>query len=97
MDKSTRDVMFSSNRNNWETPQALFDELDSKYHFTLDAAASHDNHKVDQYYTPETNGLAQDWGGRPSSVILHMAIKKLENGQRSVTKNLVNLAQPLLC
>lgn len=64
MDKSTRDVMFSSNRNNWETPQALFDELDSKYHFTLDAAASHDNHKVDQYYTPETNGLAQDWGGQ---------------------------------
>lgn len=63
MTKNTRDTLFSSDKNNWETPQALFDELNAKYHFTLDAAASSDNHKVERYYTPETNGLVQDWGG----------------------------------
>lgn len=55
--------MFSSNRNYWETPQAFFEELDSKYHFTLDAAASHENHKCARYFTEEDNGLRQDWGG----------------------------------
>lgn len=63
MTKNTRDTLFSSDRNNWETPKALFDELNAKYHFTLDAAASSENHKVERYYTPETNGLIQDWGG----------------------------------
>lgn len=97
MTKSTRDTLFSSDKNNWETPQALFDELNAKYHFTLDAAASLDNHKVDRFYTPETNGLAQDWGGRSSSAILHMVIKKQENGQRNATKSPVNLVQLLFC
>jgi hypothetical protein len=55
--------MFSSNKNYWETPQSFFDELDRQYHFTLDAAASHDNHKCARYYTAEDDGLAQDWGG----------------------------------
>ena len=33
MNRETQGVMFSSNKNYWETPQALFDELNSKYHF----------------------------------------------------------------
>ncbi len=58
-----RDVLFSSDKNVWETPQALFDELDREFHFTMDAAASCGNHKCERYYTEETDGLAQDWGG----------------------------------
>ena len=43
------------------TPQWLFDKLNSIYHFTLDAAASAENHKCDSYYTIETDGLAHQW------------------------------------
>lgn len=55
--------LFMSQRDNWETPQALFDELDSKYHFNLDPCADDTNHKCDLYFTEEDNGLAQNWGG----------------------------------
>lgn len=35
-----------SNNNEWETPQKLFDELNAKYHFTLDPCASEKKRKV---------------------------------------------------
>lgn len=46
-----------------ETPQALFDELHERFRFTLDAAASSSNAKCPRYYTLETDGLVQTWGG----------------------------------
>lgn len=58
------EVMFSSDKNYWETPQALFDSLDEEFHFTLDAAASDGNHKCDRYFTEQDDGLKQDWGGQ---------------------------------
>lgn len=57
------DVFFSSDKNYWETPQAFFDALDQRFHFTLDAAASDENHKCDRYFTEADNGLTRDWGG----------------------------------
>lgn len=54
---------YSSARDDWETPQALFEELDSIYSFTLDAAASDENHKVNAYFTAEQDSLSQQWGG----------------------------------
>lgn len=56
-------VMFSSNSQDWETPQPLFDTLNSKYHFTLDAAASPSNTKCAVYFDEEQDGLSQNWGG----------------------------------
>lgn len=56
-------VHFMSEKDDWETPQSLFDKLHEHFHFTLDAAASDSNHKLPRYYTKETDGLAQDWGG----------------------------------
>lgn len=32
-------IMYSSKTDMWETPQYLFDELDSEFHFTLDVCA----------------------------------------------------------
>lgn len=58
------EVMFSSDKNFWETPQRLFDELDAEFHFTLDAAASDSNHKCARYFTQNDDGLRQNWGGR---------------------------------
>lgn len=56
-------VAYSSQRMDWETPTALFDQLDAEFHFTLDAAASHDNHKCSRYFTVEDDGLTQSWAG----------------------------------
>lgn len=60
---SKMDVHFSSQSDRWETPQALFDELDKEFHFETDVCASVDNAKCDRYYTEADDGLAQDWQG----------------------------------
>ena len=56
--------MFSSNSDCWETPQDLFDELNNHFDFTLDAAATDENHKCNRYYTEQNSGLTQPWDGR---------------------------------
>jgi len=47
----------------WETPQWLFDALDKEFHFGTDVCALPENAKCEKYYTPEVDGLAQEWGG----------------------------------
>lgn len=56
-----QDVLFSSKSNEWETPQDLFDKLDSQCHFTLDPCCTHENAKCLKHYTQQENGLLQDW------------------------------------
>lgn len=53
----------TSNNEDWETPQSLFEELDAKYHFTLDHCSTHENAKCSKHYTKEDDGLSQDWSG----------------------------------
>ena len=55
--------VFSSKSNEWETPTDLFQELDEKYHFTLDPSSTDENHKCDNYFTIKEDGLKQCWGG----------------------------------
>ena len=55
--------IFSSNSDEWATPQAFFDELNKEFNFDLDACATHENHKCEHYFTKEENGLLQTWGG----------------------------------
>ena len=57
------DLMFSSKYEMWETPQAFFDDLNNIFQFTLDACATPENAKCERYYTPEMDGLKQDWDG----------------------------------
>ena len=54
-------VLFSSKKEDWETPNKLFEELDREFHFTLDACANEKNHKCINYFDEEKNGLVQDW------------------------------------
>lgn len=56
-------VHFSSKTDMWETPQNIFDEWDSHYHFTVDVCATKENAKCEKYYTPEMDGLKQKWSG----------------------------------
>jgi len=50
-------------RNDWETPPWLFEVLHQEFNFTVDAAAQPHNAKLPRYWTPETDGLRQSWGG----------------------------------
>jgi phage N-6-adenine-methyltransferase len=59
----TNSGMMSSNNEEYETPQWLFDYFDEIYKFDLDAAASSENAKVIRYYTKEDNALALPWDG----------------------------------
>jgi site-specific DNA-methyltransferase (adenine-specific) len=47
----------------WATPQDFFDRLNEEFHFTLDPCATERTAKCKRYYTPEVDGLKQDWGG----------------------------------
>lgn len=53
--------LFTSNKDDWETPQSLFDRLNNQYHFEVDLAATDSNHKCDKYFTKECDSLLQDW------------------------------------
>lgn len=56
--------MFSSDREDWETPLAFFKLIDEEFGFTLDAAASPSNAKVsDNFYTIEDDSLSLPWDG----------------------------------
>ena len=57
-------VLFSSNKDDWATPQDFYDKLNAEFHFTLDPCADDKNHKCDIYYTKEQDGLSQNWGGQ---------------------------------
>ena len=48
---------------NWATPKAFFDKLDTKYHFTLDPCASDTNTKCQKYYTKADDGRTKHWTG----------------------------------
>lgn len=56
-------VHFSSKTDIWATPQDLFDELNKQWNFTLDPCALPENAKCDRFYTPEDDGLSQNWNG----------------------------------
>jgi phage N-6-adenine-methyltransferase len=43
------------------TPKWLFEVLDAEYHFALDAAATKESAKCHTFFTPNEDGLKQDW------------------------------------
>jgi len=57
------DLMFSSKDMTWETPQKLYDKLSEEFNFTLDVCALPETAKCEEYYTPEIDGLKQEWKG----------------------------------
>jgi hypothetical protein len=63
--RSSLSVHFSSSTDEWETPQALFEELSWIFGgFTLDPCATRENAKCARYFTREENGLAKRWEGK---------------------------------
>lgn len=85
-------ALLSSQTDEWATPQALFDELNGTFHFTLDPCATPENAKCAKFYTKEQDGLKQDWGGLLYGAIRRMA-ERLANG----FKNAPNTGEWLSC
>lgn len=77
-------AQFSSQKDDWETPQELFDQLDRMFHFTLDAASSDENAKCEKHFTAEDDGLKQNWGGRSSVVESSLRAADREVGAESL-------------
>ena len=57
-------VHFSSETDQWATPQALFDRMNTAFGFTLDVCADSKNAKCPIFFSKEQDGLAQEWVGR---------------------------------
>lgn len=57
------DVHYSNKTPIWETPQDLFDKLNAEFNFGTDVCALPENKKVNRYYTPDQDGLSQQWTG----------------------------------
>lgn len=64
-------ALFTSNKEDWETPQDFYDQLNAKYHFEWDLAASDDNAKCSCYFTRDDNSLEQDWEGLSGNLFLN--------------------------
>lgn len=87
--------LLTGNKDEWCTPQAFFDELDSEFHFDLDAAASAENAKCKRYFSKENDGLENSWEGvqyfaiRPTVAMLLSGYARRQKKPRT--------AQRLLC
>ena len=58
-----KDLMFSSNTDQWATPQEFFDRLNRVFRFETDVCALPENAKCARFFSPEMDGLKQDWQG----------------------------------
>jgi len=56
-------VHYSSATDLWATPQHFFDALNTEFHFETDVCALPSNAKCSAYYTPDMDGLSQEWSG----------------------------------
>jgi phage N-6-adenine-methyltransferase len=61
----TSPVLFSSRSDLYPTPQDFFDAVDRRFGpLTTDVCALPENAKCPRFFTPEIDGLKQDWTGR---------------------------------
>lgn len=88
--------MFTSNSDNWATPREFFDALDREFHFTLDACALPENAKCERYFTPDVDGLQQDWGGQRYFATRRMGVQSV-NGCERLIKRAANATPWLSC
>jgi hypothetical protein len=66
-------ALLSSKSMCWCTPPDFFAELDREFHFELDPASTDKSAKCAKHFTPDDDGLKQDWGGIACFAIRHTA------------------------
>ena len=53
--------LFTSQSEEWETPQYVFRALDSEFHFEVDVCATSQNAKCKTFFDVTVDGLKQEW------------------------------------
>lgn len=79
------DALLSSKNMCWCTPPDFFAELDREFHFELDPASTDKSAKCAKHFTPDDDGLKQDWGGIACFAIRHTA-EQSPTGYAKATK-----------
>jgi site-specific DNA-methyltransferase (adenine-specific) len=59
--KSNLGPIFSSAKQDWETPPEWFRYLDLEFGFTLDPCCTSETAKCKRFFTPEDDGLSKSW------------------------------------
>ena len=54
-------AIMTSDKQDWETPQELFDNLNNEFDFELDAFATDKNAKCKHFFTKRDDSFQQDW------------------------------------
>ncbi len=54
-------ILFSSHRMDWETPIEFFNNYNLLFNFTLDVCCVPETAKCTKFFTPNEDGLIQDW------------------------------------
>lgn len=67
--------VYYNHGDDFRTPTKFFDYYNRIFGFTVDVAASDENHKCERYYTVDDDGLSHSWGGRRYGAIHHTAEK----------------------
>ena len=57
-------ILFSSNSDEWVTPDSLYSKLNKEFSFNLDPCSTDENTKCIEHFTKKDDGLSKDWGGR---------------------------------
>ena len=58
-----KDLMFSSEIDQWSTPIDFYNKLNSVFNFKTDVCADPENAKCEIFYSKDKNGLLQNWEG----------------------------------
>ena len=54
---------FDTKKQEWETPNILFNQLNNEFHFTFDLAADSCNKKCKCFFSKDDDALKQTWSG----------------------------------
>ena len=97
MNLHDKEIVHSSESENWATPQWLYDLLNKEFKFELDAAASLDNAKCSHFYSEKDNGLVLPWANstfcnppfnKKKKMYIYpwtqKAVEEMKNGRTSV-------------
>lgn len=60
---SMSNALFTSQTDEWSTPQDFFESIRSEFDFTLDVCATPENAKCKTFFTREQDGLSNPWTG----------------------------------
>ena len=82
---------YSSESNEWATPQNVFDELNAEFNFMLYPCTTKENDKTDKFFTIEDGGLSQEW--TETTFMNPPYGREIKNGSRKRMKNLVKVRQ----